>query len=251
MQDINTYKVLMSLTDKDGFTISGVTYKALQGAQIIFRVADYPDITFPSQFNPDARPATQLKTTDTFRGRFGPAGYSGYDRPKLSMTAYLPITNDVDTFTNYFAIPVSKGAWDSGTTYAVGDWVTSSNIKYICNTAHTNHTPPNTTYWDVYHEIGSSSVIIMNFYILFNLWMLNHRFYLKDLNANAVSTNTNLGLPINILMNRKDWFGNDILTSDGLPIIITGVSVSAAHMDFTNPAGDTDLLEVKIDMVVD
>lgn len=42
-----------------------------------------------------------------------------------------------------------RGAWDSGTDYAVNDVVTLNGSSYICVSGHTNHTPPNTTYWQV------------------------------------------------------------------------------------------------------
>ncbi|MDA9425670.1 MULTISPECIES: carbohydrate-binding protein [Bradyrhizobium] len=42
-----------------------------------------------------------------------------------------------------------KGAWDGGTAYAAGDVVTLSGSSYVCVSDHTNHTPPNTTYWQL------------------------------------------------------------------------------------------------------
>lgn len=38
-------------------------------------------------------------------------------------------------------------AWDAATAYAVGDRVTVASSSYRCLVAHTNQTPPNTTYW--------------------------------------------------------------------------------------------------------
>ncbi|MBV8061059.1 MAG: hypothetical protein JO253_05995 [Alphaproteobacteria bacterium] len=42
-----------------------------------------------------------------------------------------------------------KGAWSSGTAYIVNDVVESDATAYICISAHTNHVPPNATYWNV------------------------------------------------------------------------------------------------------
>lgn len=44
-------------------------------------------------------------------------------------------------------------AWSASTAYVVGDFALLSEITYRCNTAHTNHTPPNGTYWDPVNPI--------------------------------------------------------------------------------------------------
>ncbi len=41
----------------------------------------------------------------------------------------------------------SPAAWSGATAYAVGDLVSSGGSNYYCTTAHTNHVPPNATYW--------------------------------------------------------------------------------------------------------
>lgn len=41
----------------------------------------------------------------------------------------------------------SPTAWDGGTAYAIGDLASSSGTNYYCILAHTNHVPPNATYW--------------------------------------------------------------------------------------------------------
>jgi hypothetical protein len=38
-------------------------------------------------------------------------------------------------------------AWSSGTTYVAGDWASSGGTNYVCKLGHTNHVPPNSTYW--------------------------------------------------------------------------------------------------------
>ncbi|MGC0326220.1 hypothetical protein ABIG06_006849 [Bradyrhizobium sp. USDA 326] len=48
-----------------------------------------------------------------------------------------------------------KGAWDSGTDYAVGDVVALSGASYVCVLDHTNHTPPNVTYWQLLAARGT------------------------------------------------------------------------------------------------
>jgi len=44
----------------------------------------------------------------------------------------------------------TPAAWDSGTTYAVGDLVSLSGTNYRATAASTNQTPPDTDYWEVY-----------------------------------------------------------------------------------------------------
>ena len=41
----------------------------------------------------------------------------------------------------------SPAAWNGATAYAVGDLVASGGLNYYCILAHTNHVPPNATYW--------------------------------------------------------------------------------------------------------
>jgi len=41
------------------------------------------------------------------------------------------------------------GAWSGATTYVIGDTVSLSGVRYWCILGHTNHTPPDLTYWRV------------------------------------------------------------------------------------------------------
>ncbi|WP_247819793.1 hypothetical protein [Bradyrhizobium sp. 187] len=49
-----------------------------------------------------------------------------------------------------------KGAWSGATAYAVNDVVALSGSSYACVLDHTNHTPPNTSYWQLLASIGST-----------------------------------------------------------------------------------------------
>jgi hypothetical protein len=52
-----------------------------------------------------------------------------------------------------------KGIWDSATAYVVQDAVLGTdNIGYGCILAHTNHAPPNGTYWAVLPDIDAIQV---------------------------------------------------------------------------------------------
>lgn len=48
-----------------------------------------------------------------------------------------------------------KGAWSGATGYVVNDVVSSGGNSYICISAHTNHTPPNGTYWELVAQKGT------------------------------------------------------------------------------------------------
>jgi hypothetical protein len=47
-------------------------------------------------------------------------------------------------------------AWSGATAYVIGDLVLSGGNAYYCIKAHTNHVPPNATYWDVLPIDGST-----------------------------------------------------------------------------------------------
>lgn len=49
-----------------------------------------------------------------------------------------------------------QGAWNSATSYAVDDAVSSGGSSYICILANTNHAPPNATYWNVLASKGDT-----------------------------------------------------------------------------------------------
>lgn len=44
-------------------------------------------------------------------------------------------------------VQASPTVWNSGTAYTYGDTVSQAGVYYYCILAHTNQTPPNTTYW--------------------------------------------------------------------------------------------------------
>jgi hypothetical protein len=48
------------------------------------------------------------------------------------------------------------GAWSSSTTYAALDAVSLNGSSYVCVLGHTNHTPPNLTYWNVLAAKGDT-----------------------------------------------------------------------------------------------
>ncbi|WFT91415.1 glycosyl hydrolase family 28-related protein [Bradyrhizobium barranii] len=49
-----------------------------------------------------------------------------------------------------------KGAWSGATAYTVGDVVSLSGSSYACVLDHTNHAPPNVTYWQLLASVGST-----------------------------------------------------------------------------------------------
>ena len=49
-----------------------------------------------------------------------------------------------------------KGEWSGTTDYILSDSVSLDEASYVCILAHTNHTPPNTTYWQLISGKGET-----------------------------------------------------------------------------------------------
>ncbi len=49
-----------------------------------------------------------------------------------------------------------RGAWSGATAYAFGDAVSSNGSTWVCILAHTNHEPPNPTYWALLAQKGDT-----------------------------------------------------------------------------------------------
>lgn len=54
---------------------------------------------------------------------------------------------------------VFKGAWSGATAYVVDDVVSLAGASYVCILGHTNHTPPNVTYWGVLSAAGADAAL--------------------------------------------------------------------------------------------
>lgn len=59
------------------------------------------------------------------------------------------------------SLPASKGntAWSGATAYTTSDGVTYNGRHYNCISNHTNHVPPNATYWEQASQIGGSNAL--------------------------------------------------------------------------------------------
>lgn len=79
-----------------------------------------------------------------------------------------------------------------------------------------------------------SGTVAMSHYILYNLWRYPHRLYLTDMVDNT--TYTNLDLPINILINRKDLLDQTIFSEDGIPVVLKSIT---QKNDFTTQDKET------------
>jgi hypothetical protein len=51
-----------------------------------------------------------------------------------------------------------RGTWSSGTAYAINDVASLSGASYACTSAHTNHQPPDASYWQLMAAAGSASL---------------------------------------------------------------------------------------------
>ncbi|MDD3972423.1 MAG: hypothetical protein PHC31_10985 [Clostridia bacterium] len=98
--------------------------------------------------------------------------------------------------------------------------------------------------------ITSAQTVCVNYYLLFLMHLHNHRLYLTDIDAG--SSYPNLGTPINILQNRKDYFGNNIFTTKGVPVVITNIHITGQMLELKNEGiSQPTYLECKIELVID
>lgn len=51
------------------------------------------------------------------------------------------------------------GAWSGATAYTIGDVVASGGNSYVCVLDHTNHVPPNVTYWQLLASVGATGPV--------------------------------------------------------------------------------------------
>ena len=109
-----------------------------------------------------------------------------------------------------------------------------------------------------YAAVANTSIVSCNFYLLFMLGLINHRYYLTDIRPGTVKPA--LGLPINILTNkaapyadlRNDIFGNEIFSTNGVPVIIKSIQNKGKLILNDNISADeTVVMEVKIELMVD
>lgn len=96
-----------------------------------------------------------------------------------------------------------------------------------------NNTPDATTY------NAMTGKTDLSFYLLYNMWRFPHRLYLRDTIQSVDGTldYPNLDLPINILLssssttvNRKDLIGNQVFSSDGVPVILKSIHFKSDYI---------------------
>jgi len=51
-----------------------------------------------------------------------------------------------------------EGAWSAVTDYVTGDGVSNGGSSYVCILNHTDHEPPNATYWDLLAQAGGVGI---------------------------------------------------------------------------------------------
>lgn len=110
-------------------------------------------------------------------------------------------------------------------------------------------TPTYEQYFGGTSTLNGNSVILADVYLLYNLWRFNHRYYLTDINPGE--SKPNFGLPINILINRKDMINKDIFTS-AVPVVIESISPSGELIMYPGEENGTEEIyqQYKIKLVV-
>jgi hypothetical protein len=63
-------------------------------------------------------------------------------------------------FTYQVVISEYRGVWSGTMHYYPGDVCSLANVWYICLKNHTNHTPPNSTYWLLWFSFPTSPVFL-------------------------------------------------------------------------------------------
>jgi hypothetical protein len=114
-----------------------------------------------------------------------------------------------------------RGAWSGSIAYAVNDVVTDSSVTYVCTAAHTNHEPPNGSYWAAMSAVGTYAVAGASG----ETTAAGINEYLIVLNTgNALTTDTHSLLPANSEMTGVSWYINTTITGTS----VTGFSVGLA-----------------------
>ena len=65
----------------------------------------------------------------------------------VTVTASHIFYDMAGNITTYEPYSTAYPAWSSASAYTVGDMAARGGLNYFCIVAHTNHAPPNTTYW--------------------------------------------------------------------------------------------------------
>ena len=94
------------------------------------------------------------RNVNYFQGPPGPTGATGPQGPQGATGAAG--SNGANGTNGTNGTPNWKGSWSNSTAYVIGDAVSLSGSSYVCNQAHTNHTPPNASYWDVLASKGDT-----------------------------------------------------------------------------------------------
>lgn len=66
------------------------------------------------------------------------------------------ITPDLQPLRSVFAVEW-QGEWSSSTTYRLNDAVSHEGSSYVCIVAHTNHVPPDASYWQMLAGKGDAA----------------------------------------------------------------------------------------------
>jgi len=125
------------------------------------------------------------------------------------------------------------GAWSGATAYVVDDVVIEAEIAYICILGHTNHVPPNGTYWTALSGTPAANI-------------LNFKFEIVAANKNAVISYFYDGvtLPSNMLL--VDGMATiEVLAEDTADLSGTfevRLTITVADVDYFASAGQTDVV---------
>lgn len=124
-----------------------------------------------------------------------------------------------------------RGAWSSGTAYAVDDVVQRSGSAYVCTVAHTNHGPPNASYWDLLAskgDAGSGAGIVR---VAFD--------FSAQLNGGLVDFELPVTGGQSLVADSVDLYVDGAWRAPGLGYTITGVTVTTIGAGVPLAAGQS------------
>jgi hypothetical protein len=126
-------------------------------------------------------------------------------------------------------------AWSAATAYNIGDTVSLAGSFYTCILGHTNHTPPNGTYWSVGAEVWAV-VLIVNF----TPGGADHKVLVSSDDTTADYLEAKLAAGANITITETSEGGNETIT-------IAAASASSDHkVNVSSDDTTPDYLEAKI-----
>jgi len=141
------HDIVYIFVDQSGPSIGIATGTASTDCYDAFHAGDLEDGEYPQAYDPTGLPEGVYVIARVYV-EYGDTGIADERIADLrSFSGYLQGEKG-DTGLDW------KDAWGSGESYSVDDAVGHQGKAYICTSVHSNHEPPNETYWDLLASTG-------------------------------------------------------------------------------------------------